>query len=213
MRAYGPPEMARKMRAKMRARVVKSDELDMLAERIVAEHRQASLAIATVIEQVDNAVGHARNVGRLLLEAKGKIKHGQWKKWVKANCPFSVRSAETYMKLARDWTRLSKAQRVALLGGPLRAAQQLLASRRSTVRGKALRAPLGWGAPNQYILWIHVPDRKALGRAVAALTFGELPPLEAEDRMVMLNSEFGAGSNHYGSLLDRWEAVFMRERG
>jgi hypothetical protein len=44
----------------------------------------------------------AIQVGELLIEAKGKVKHGEWLAWVEKNCEFSERTARTYMQLARN---------------------------------------------------------------------------------------------------------------
>ncbi len=48
-----------------------------------------------------NAVAAAIEWGERLLGAKDACLHGQWKTWQKKNCPFSLRTAELYMQLAR----------------------------------------------------------------------------------------------------------------
>jgi hypothetical protein len=62
---------------------------------------------------------------RLLQEAKNKIKHGEWSKWLKLNCPnIPARTATDYMKLAEQQARISpNRQRAADLSirGALRA--------------------------------------------------------------------------------------------
>ncbi len=47
-----------------------------------------------------SAVGHAIRAGELLNEAKGRVKHGEWLPWLKANFPASERTARNYMRLA-----------------------------------------------------------------------------------------------------------------
>ena len=56
------------------------------------------------------------------------LPHGQWLPWLEANCQVSGRSAQAYMRVARELPKLegSKAQRVADL--PLREAVRLLAN-------------------------------------------------------------------------------------
>ena len=49
-----------------------------------------------------DALGHALRVGELLIEAKGEVQHGQWLPWLEANFPGSIRSAQCYMRLARN---------------------------------------------------------------------------------------------------------------
>src|SRR5262245_1763877 len=60
-----------------------------------------------------DAVGHALAAGELLIEAKGRVKHGEWLPWLEANFPGSTRSAQGYMRLAEN---AEDAQRVAHLG-------------------------------------------------------------------------------------------------
>ena len=57
---------------------------------------------------------HAVEAGRLLLQAKATVRHGTWLEWIGANCRFSERTAQLYMRLAEEAPRLeSKTQRIA----------------------------------------------------------------------------------------------------
>jgi hypothetical protein len=82
--------------------------LASLAAQINEAHRQCVAAASSALE-------HARRAGTLLAEAKGKCGHGQWLPWLKENFDFSERTAQNYMKVAREWPRLAEAnpQRVA----------------------------------------------------------------------------------------------------
>ena len=84
--------------------------LDDLAYRINDEHGQVEAAFG-------QAVDHALKVGELLHEAKSAVLHGEWLPWLEANCRFSKRTAQTYMRLANELPKLEpeKAQRVAHL--------------------------------------------------------------------------------------------------
>jgi len=59
------------------------------------------------------SVKYAIKVGELLIDAKAAVRHGEWEKWVEDNCPFKIRSAQGYMKAARN---KEKAQALAHLG-------------------------------------------------------------------------------------------------
>jgi hypothetical protein len=48
-----------------------------------------------------SALGHAIAAGELLIEAKAKVRHGQWLKWLAANCEVPKRTAAHYMALAK----------------------------------------------------------------------------------------------------------------
>lgn len=70
--------------------------LPELAYEINREHQLCSDAMG-------DAVQHAIRVGELLIEAKAKCQHGEWLGWVEANCNFTDRTAQRYMRIA--WRR------------------------------------------------------------------------------------------------------------
>jgi hypothetical protein len=73
--------------------------LNCLARRIDAEHSAVATALCS-------ALSHAIAAGELLIEAKVTVKHGQWLKWLTANCSVPRRSAAHYMWLARHRKKL-----------------------------------------------------------------------------------------------------------
>jgi hypothetical protein len=95
-------------------------KLESLATEINAAH-------ALVEGYIRAATPHAVRAGELLEKAKASIPHGEWVSWLEKNCTFSERTAQTYMRLARELPKLdpAKAQRVADL--PLREAMRELA--------------------------------------------------------------------------------------
>lgn len=72
-----------------------SVELTTIAARINEQHRANE---AKAGELADGLL----QVGRMLLEAKGQVGHGNWRAWVEANCVFGEREAQRYMKVARE---------------------------------------------------------------------------------------------------------------
>ena len=95
-----------------------SDSLTELAARINEAYEAVASAQKGTLE-------YAIKTGELLQEAKNKIKHGEWSKWLKLNCPnISARTARDYMKLAEQQARIGpNRQRAADLSirGALRA--------------------------------------------------------------------------------------------
>ena len=82
------------------ASIVKTDTgLTDLATAINAEHEQARQALLRGCE-------HAVKAGELLLEAKAKVKRGQWLPWLAVNCDVAERTAQLYMRLARNRDQL-----------------------------------------------------------------------------------------------------------
>jgi hypothetical protein len=73
------------------------NRLPELASRIKAGHQEISDAL-----KVKGLVPKAYQVGLNLKEAKDKVGHGGWAKWLKENCNLSERSASRYMKIASN---------------------------------------------------------------------------------------------------------------
>jgi hypothetical protein len=96
--------------------------LNDLAGRIRAEHEQVGLALRRTLD-------HAMRCGDLLIEAKAQVSHGGWLPWLEGQCGFSFRTAQAYMRLARNRAHL-EAQPVAHLG--VREAIALLAEPRES---------------------------------------------------------------------------------
>jgi hypothetical protein len=53
------------------------------------------------------AVAHAIAAGEALIDAKSRLRHGEWLPWVDANCDFSDREAQNYMRIARNPRRVA----------------------------------------------------------------------------------------------------------
>lgn len=87
-----------------------TDKLDLstLADEINAEHRSCD-------EALREGLRHALRAGELLIEAKSRVQHGEWGRWLEENFEGSSRTAQGYMKVAREIPNLdgTKAQHVA----------------------------------------------------------------------------------------------------
>ena len=73
----------------------RSNYLPALAARIRAEHEATSAALRS-------SVAHGIAAGELLMEAKASVPHGQWLLWLKEHCAISERTAQLYMRLAKN---------------------------------------------------------------------------------------------------------------
>jgi N6-adenosine-specific RNA methylase IME4 len=73
--------------------------LDDLAQEIRQE-------LAAAEADWQSAVQHGIRAGELLIEAKSRVRHGEWLPWLETNFPDSVATAELYMKLARNSERV-----------------------------------------------------------------------------------------------------------
>lgn len=45
----------------------------------------------------------AYNIGKMLMESKEVIKHGEWENWVRERLPFKLRAAQNYMKVYKEY--------------------------------------------------------------------------------------------------------------
>lgn len=63
-------------------------------------------------------------IGRCLIEAKNMLSHGEWRSWLEERVEFSERSAQRFMRLAREWSNpttlsdLGASKALALLALP-----------------------------------------------------------------------------------------------
>ena len=90
-----------------------SNRLPIIEAQIKIEHDAYLSAVRTSID-------HAIKAGTLLEEAKGLLRHGQWLPWLSDHCGLSDRTAQRYMRLARN----AKSATMADLG--IAAADRLL---------------------------------------------------------------------------------------
>src|SRR5262245_15933680 len=88
--------------AKLREEKRKALELADLAKKAKEAHVIVANAPKIVLQ-------HAIAAGAALNEAKSKVGHGNWLKWLEDNCPeISDRTAERYMKLANGRAQLEQ---------------------------------------------------------------------------------------------------------
>ena len=82
-----------------------SNSLADLGARIRAEHEATAAAL-------QRGVMHAMSAGDLLIEAKAQLKaqlgHGKWLPWLAKNCVISERTAQLYIKLAKNRATIEK---------------------------------------------------------------------------------------------------------
>jgi hypothetical protein len=86
--------------------VAGSNSLPELAARIRAEHEATGAALKSSID-------HSIAAGALLIEAKAKVPHGQWLPWLRDNCAISERTAQLYMRLAKNRTEIEASAKSA----------------------------------------------------------------------------------------------------
>lgn len=119
-----------------------------IAADIRREHQAAQACAGQAVE-------HAKRAGELLVEAKAAVPHGEWLPWLTTNVAFSERTAQGYMRIARELPKLEgeKAQRVADM--PLRDALQALAEPDDKWKFKAQPTlqsmSVDWYTPQRYI--------------------------------------------------------------
>jgi hypothetical protein len=76
-----------------------SNRLPILAAGIIAAHQAAHLAAQTALRD-------AAECGRLLIEAKALVGHGNWLPWLEQNTTVSARQSQKYMRVAQRWDEL-----------------------------------------------------------------------------------------------------------
>lgn len=87
----------------------KSDSLAAMMQqtmaRTLAPEERTIEAITGEILEAKRAGGEAiLTIGRCLIEAKEKLPHGEWLPWLNEQVDLSERTAQKFMKLAREWS-------------------------------------------------------------------------------------------------------------
>ena len=77
-----------------------SNRLPVLAE-VANTHHDACVAALRI------AADTARQAGEALIEAKSLVAHGEWSGWIKANFRGGMRTAQRYMKVAKNWDSIA----------------------------------------------------------------------------------------------------------
>lgn len=80
------------------------NSLPHLAARIRAAHEAVGLALS-------ESVRHAIAAGELLIEAKAQLQHGQWLPWLRDHCTISERTAQLYMRVAKNRAEIESQMR------------------------------------------------------------------------------------------------------
>jgi Protein of unknown function (DUF3102) len=97
-------------KSEMEDKMTESDDLALLAgdnslpdlaARIRVEHEAVSAALK-------ESVRHAIAAGELLIEAKGRLSHGQWLPWLQDHCTISERTAQLYMRVAKNRAEMTR---------------------------------------------------------------------------------------------------------
>ena len=81
-----------------------------LVAKINSAHRQA-------FGHAKNAMEYAAECGRLLIEAKELVPHGEWEKWLDANTEVGHRQSQKYMRLAKNWEAIQDKSEIGVAFG------------------------------------------------------------------------------------------------
>jgi hypothetical protein len=126
-----------------------------------------------VVVSLKNSLVHAMVAGDVLIEARAQLKHGQWLSWLKS-CDISERTAQRYMRLARNRAAVeAKSDTVSDLG--VRGALAMLSISR---KSKDHTAQLANGVADTAFEWwdqsdVAARERQKDNKARAAL-FSEI---------------------------------------
>lgn len=66
--------------------------------------RDIETITSEILQRKQDAGNAILDIGRLLIEAKEMLPHGEWLPWLECRVDFTDRTARKFMKLAREWT-------------------------------------------------------------------------------------------------------------
>jgi hypothetical protein len=99
---------------------MKLQTLDMLARQINGREQTIQALRKQTVKACNDAVCEVLLQGKDLIEAKGKVKHGEWEGWLQTHCPnISDRTARRYMALASRQTQIEGLNEAASLRAAL----------------------------------------------------------------------------------------------
>jgi hypothetical protein len=81
---------------------------------IDAKKRGLSVIAKDILKHKEKEAHSVLEIGRLLIEAKEQVGHGEWGKWLSVNVAYSEDTAQNYMKLANGYS--SNPELVRILG-------------------------------------------------------------------------------------------------
>src|SRR5438105_944469 len=90
--------------------------LDDLAVFIDTQYDLAMVEADAAMAKATDTLRRALVVGAALIEAKSRLKHGEWGPWLQENTHVPARTARKWMRLAHNRTELSNRPLTADLG-------------------------------------------------------------------------------------------------
>lgn len=97
-----------------------------------AKTRDIDTITAEILENKRKGGEAVLSIGRGLIEAKALLDHGAWLPWLTEQVDFSERTAQSFMRLAKEWTNpqtladLGKSKALALLAIPAAEREQFI---------------------------------------------------------------------------------------
>ena len=163
-----------------------------------AEGRDIETVTAEILDAKRRGGQAILDVGRGLIEAKGMLSHGEWLPWLEERVEFSERTAQKFMKLAREWSNpnmladLGASKALMLLALPAEEREEF-AAEHDVIDMSARQLEDAIRERNE--------ARKAAEEAAAAASAAEQARAKMEDDMRLLNARLE------GSREDREQAV------
>ena len=99
----------------------------------IAAVRDIDTITQEILDLKKVAGGAILDIGRRLMEAKEQLAHGEWLPWLNEQVEFSERTAQNFMRLAREWTNpqtladLGISKALTMLALPAEAREQFTA--------------------------------------------------------------------------------------
>lgn len=81
-----------------------------------AEAEAANYLHTQIVASLTDALHKSKQLGDLLNGVKASLRHGAFQEWCTAHLDFSTRTAQTYMRVAREWGRLEGSGETNLAG-------------------------------------------------------------------------------------------------
>jgi hypothetical protein len=171
--------------------------------RINALHARLGTLRLQIQAAGEDAVAAAMEIGKLLLEQKEQIGHGEWIPWVEKNLRFGVREVQRYCRIWNQRAVLNKGVSNATTLSPLRMLEQIAEPREAAPRADTRdrrKSALEGPAPAQEGQEEAIVDAEAEGSLGRIL--GALRARESAIRRTYQNGERAARLEEIGKAID-----------
>ena len=155
-----------------------------------------------IIGYFKSTVANAIRIGQLLLEVKGKTKHGEFGEWISKNLPFTDRTARRYIKVYNNKNKL-KTDTVSDLTGAYRLLSGPAKDKKKAVKSKHVQGLVEY-SKDQEETEIHISENVLIAMRGTGIHTNNKKNQEKIERLIKYVHKALAENEDWKSALEEW---------